>query len=43
MQNIMNNEVLKWFYEISKIPRGSGNMVKIADYCEKFAKERNLD
>ncbi len=42
MQNIINNEVLKWFYEISKIPRGSGNMVKIADYCENFAKERNL-
>ena len=36
------NEVLKYFYEISKIPRMSGKEKKIADYVEKFAKERNL-
>ena len=36
------NEVLKYFYEISKIPRMSGKEEKIADYVENFAKERNL-
>ena len=36
------NEVLKYFYEISKIPRMSGKEEKIADYIENFAKERNL-
>ena len=33
---------LKHFYEISKIPRKSGNEEKIAKYLIKFAKERNL-
>ena len=33
---------LKYFYEISKIPRKSGNEGKIAKYLIKFAKERNL-
>ena len=36
------NEVLKYFYEISKIPRMSGKEEKIADYIERFAKKRNL-
>ena len=36
------SEVLKYFYEISKIPRMSGKEEKIADYVENFAKERNL-
>ena len=35
-------DVLKYFYEISKIPRMSGKEEKIADYIENFAKERNL-
>ena len=35
-------EVLKYFYEISKIPRMSGKEEKIADYIENFAKDRNL-
>ncbi len=34
--------VLKFFYEISKIPRGSGNMSNITEYCLRFAKERGL-
>ena len=34
---------LKYFYEISKIPRKSGNEEKIAKYLIKFAKERNLE
>ena len=33
---------LKYFYEISKIPRNSGNEEKIAKYLIEFAKERNL-
>ena len=32
-----------FFKEISKIPRGSGNEQKIADYICNFAKERNLE
>ena len=42
MNEIDINEVLKYFYEISKIPRMSGKEEKIADYIENFAKERNL-
>ncbi len=33
----LNKKVFEIFEEISAIPRGSGNMVKIADYCENFA------
>ena len=33
---------LKYFYEISKIPRKSGNEEKIAKYLIEFAKERNF-
>ena len=36
------NDVMKYFYEISKIPRMSGKEDKIADYVENFAKENNL-
>ena len=35
-------EFFSFFEEISKIPRGSGNTKKIADYLELFAKERGL-
>ena len=35
-------EFFPFFEEISKIPRGSGNTKKIADYLELFAKERGL-
>ena len=31
------SRVMHYFKEISKIPRGSGNTKKIADYCENFA------
>lgn len=34
--------VMKYFYEISEIPRMSGKEEKIADYVEKFAKDNNL-
>lgn len=36
-------EVLKFFKEISEIPRKSGNEQKIRDYLVKFAKIRNLE
>ena len=35
-------DVFKYFYEISEIPRGSGNMVAIADYCVDFANKHSL-
>ena len=46
MSNLQNYEpqrVLKWFYEINQIPRGSGNEKAISDYLLKFAQERNLE
>lgn len=36
-------EVLKFFNEISKIPRESGNEKQISDYLVDFAKKRNLE
>ena len=42
MKELDINEVLKYFYEISRIPRMSGKEEKIADYIENFATERNL-
>ncbi len=35
-------KVFRYFEEISKIPHGSGNTAKIADYLVNFAKERGL-
>lgn len=43
MNSIMNNKCLDIFYEITKIPRKSGEESKIADYLENFAHERNLE
>jgi len=40
--NISPKNVFKYFQEISAIPRGSGNMAKIADYCMAFAKKHAL-
>ncbi len=34
--------VMEFFEEISTIPRGSGNMQKISDYCENFAIKQGL-
>jgi len=39
----MNNKTIEFFKEISKIPRESGNEIKISDYIVKFAKDRNLE
>lgn len=35
-------EVFKYFYKISEIPRGSGNMTAIADFCMDFARLNSL-
>ncbi len=35
--------VMKFFYEINQIPRGSGNEKQISDYLVEFAKERQLE
>ncbi len=35
--------VFKYFSEVSKIPRGSGNEKAISDYMVTFAKEHNLE
>ena len=35
-------KVFKYFEEISSIPRGSGDMDKIATYCEKFAEKLSV-
>ncbi len=32
----------KYFYELTKIPRGSGDMEKVSDYIVSFAKEHNF-
>ncbi len=35
-------KIFYYFSEISAIPHGSGNVGKLADYLENFAKERNI-
>ena len=40
--NIEPKRVFEIFFDICKIPRGSGNCEKIADYCVKFAQSHGL-
>ena len=40
--DIATKRVFEIFEEISLIPRGSGDMEKIADFCENFAKKNSL-
>ncbi len=42
LNKIKPEKVFAYFEEISAIPRGSGHNDKIKEYCENFAKERNL-
>ena len=42
LSNIEPQKVFRYFEEISKIPRGSGNMEAISEYCVDFAKKHNL-
>lgn len=43
LENLEPNRVFKYFEEISKVPRGSGNMDKISEYCMEFAKKHSLE
>lgn len=43
LKNLNPPRVFYYFEQISKIPRGSGNMKEISEYCENFAKEHNLE
>lgn len=36
-------QVFYWFEQISRIPRGSGNIKEISNFLVSFAKERNLE
>ena len=38
----ISSKVFDYFYQISNIPRGSGDMKRIADYCVTFAKNHSL-
>lgn len=42
LENLEPKNVFKYFSEISKIPRGSGNTKGIVDYLINFAKAHNL-
>ena len=42
LKGLKPEKVFRFFEEISRIPRGSGNEKGISDYLVKFAKERNL-
>ena len=42
LKNLFSKRVFHYFSEISKIPHGSGDMQKIADYCVDFAKKHSL-
>lgn len=43
LQNIKPFNVFKYFEEISRIPRGSGNEQGISDYLVSFAKQNGLE
>lgn len=40
--NLKPQNVFKFFKQLSAVPRGSGNMSAIAQFCENFAKEHEL-
>jgi len=43
LQEIDYKGIFKYFYEISAIPRGSGNERGISDYLVEFARKHNLE
>jgi phosphoesterase RecJ-like protein len=43
LENVEPSDVLYWFEELSKIPRGSGNTRPPCDFCEKFADVEVID
>ncbi len=42
LENLSPKEVFHYFEELSAIPRGSGNMKSVADYCMAFAEKHSL-
>lgn len=42
LTNIEHENVFRYFEEICAIPRGSGNMEQISNYCMEFAKKHSL-
>lgn len=43
LSELKPNKVFKYFEELCKIPRGSGDMERISTYCVDFAKSRGLE
>ena len=43
LENLEPKNVMKYFEEISQIPRGSKNEKEISDFLVKFAKDRDLE
>lgn len=43
LKGLKPERVFKFFEKISAIPRGSSNTEAISDYCEEFAKSRELE
>ena len=43
LSGVEPQDVMFYFEEICKIPHGSGNTEKIADYIENFAREKGLE
>lgn len=43
LKNIEPGRVFEIFEDLTRIPRGSGNMEKVADYCFSFAKSNGLE
>lgn len=42
LETLKSQHVFYYFEKLSAIPRGSGNMKGVAQFCEDFAKEHNL-
>lgn len=42
LNDLKNDPVFKYFFDICAIPHGSGNTSEISNYCVEFAKSRNL-
>ncbi|MBQ2319492.1 MAG: aminoacyl-histidine dipeptidase, partial [Clostridia bacterium] len=42
LSSLEPKQVFKYFEEISSVPRGSGNMNGIADFCVNFAEKHGL-
>ena len=42
LESLRGNEVFRWFFEISAIPRGSGNTKAVSDFTAGFAAARAL-